>query len=47
MSEPLLEFAEVTMSFPAGEAASRTVYLVDKPGAAQSIIRIGGVGVPR
>jgi predicted Zn-dependent peptidase len=29
------------------EAAARTVYLVDKPGAAQSVIRIGGVGVPR
>ncbi|MEK6768264.1 MAG: pitrilysin family protein [Gemmatimonadota bacterium] len=27
--------------------ARRTVYLVDKPGAAQSVIRIGHVGVPR
>jgi predicted Zn-dependent peptidase len=27
--------------------ASRTFYLVDKPGAAQSVIRIGHVGVPR
>ena len=26
---------------------TRTVYLVDKPGAAQSVIRIGTVGVPR
>jgi zinc protease len=28
-------------------AAPRTFYLVDKPGAAQSVIRIGHVGVPR
>jgi len=28
-------------------AAARTVYLVDKPGAAQSVIRIGHVGVAR
>ena len=27
--------------------AARTFYLVDKPGAAQSVIRIGHVGVPR
>src|SRR3989440_1773306 len=27
--------------------AARTVYLVDKPGAAQSVIRIGHVGVAR
>ena len=27
--------------------APRTIYLVDKPGAAQSVIRIGHVGVPR
>jgi predicted Zn-dependent peptidase len=27
--------------------AMRTIYLVDKPGAAQSVIRIGHVGVPR
>ena len=27
--------------------AARTFYLVDKPGAAQSVIRIGNVGVPR
>ncbi len=31
----------------AAEPATRTVYLVDKPGAAQSQIRIGWVGVPR
>jgi zinc protease len=29
------------------EPAVRTVYLVDKPGAAQSQIRIGDIGVPR
>ena len=29
------------------EARARTVYLIDKPGAAQSIIRIGWSGVPR
>ena len=28
-------------------AGSRTFYLVDKPGAAQSVIRIGHLGVPR
>jgi predicted Zn-dependent peptidase len=27
--------------------AARTIFLVDKPGAAQSVIRIGNVGVPR
>jgi len=32
---------------PAPQAASRRVYLIDKPGAAQSQIRIGWVGVPR
>jgi len=38
---------------PAAPAAApaalmaRTIYLVDKPGAAQSVIRIGNVGVPR
>jgi len=35
---------------PAATAAAptaRTFYLVDKPGAAQSVIRIGNVGVPR
>ena len=31
---------------PAAPVA-RTIYLVDKPGAAQSVIRIGHVGVPR
>jgi len=31
----------------AAEPAARTVYLVDKPGAAQSVIRIGNVGVAR
>jgi predicted Zn-dependent peptidase len=36
----------VTLSTPPPPAA-RTVYLVDKPGAPQSQIRIGRVGVPR
>jgi predicted Zn-dependent peptidase len=31
----------------AAAPAARTIYLVDKPGAAQSVIRIGNVGVPR
>jgi predicted Zn-dependent peptidase len=31
----------------AAAPAARTFYLVDKPGAAQSVIRIGNVGVPR
>ncbi|MFI5251038.1 MAG: M16 family metallopeptidase [Bacteroidota bacterium] len=31
----------------AAQVASRTVYLIDKPGAAQSVIRIGRVGVER
>ena len=37
----------VPASAPAPTPASRTIYLVDKPGAAQSVIRIGHVGVPR
>jgi predicted Zn-dependent peptidase len=32
---------------PAPQLTKRTIYLVDKPGAAQSQIRIGWVGVPR
>ena len=32
---------------PATQHAARQIYLVDKPGAAQSQIRIGWVGVPR
>ena len=32
---------------PAPAPAARTVYLIDKPGAAQSVIRIGHVGPPR
>lgn len=32
---------------PAPAPAPRTVYLIDKPGAAQSVIRIGHVGPPR
>jgi zinc protease len=32
---------------PAPAPSSRTIYLVDKPGAAQSVIRIGHVGVAR
>src|SRR5947208_6656158 len=31
----------------ASEPDTRTIYLVDKPGAAQSQIRIGWIGVPR
>jgi len=31
----------------AAAPAARTFYLVDKPGAAQSVIRIGNIGVPR
>ena len=30
-----------------GEPPARTIYLIDKPGAAQSQIRIGRIGVPR
>ncbi len=33
--------------FTAPAARARTVYLIDKPGAAQSVIRIGWSGVPR
>jgi zinc protease len=32
---------------PAQQPATRQIYLVDKPGAPQSQIRIGGIGVPR
>lgn len=32
---------------PAPKPGARVVYLVDKPGAAQSVIRIGWAGVPR
>ena len=32
---------------PVTQAAARQIYLIDKPGAAQSQIRIGGVGVAR
>ena len=32
---------------PPPPASARAFYLVDKPGAAQSVIRIGNVGVPR
>jgi predicted Zn-dependent peptidase len=32
---------------PGQQPAGRTIYLIDKPGAPQSQIRIGGVGVPR
>jgi zinc protease len=55
---PLLEASFGAWKAPAGEArkttlpavqppASRQVYLVDKPGAAQSQIRIGTIGVAR
>ena len=36
-----------TVVAPAPAAAARTIYLVDKPGAAQSVFRIGQVGVAR
>ncbi|HEY9514241.1 MAG TPA: pitrilysin family protein [Gemmatimonadaceae bacterium] len=37
-----------TITYGAAPAAmARTIYLIDKPGAAQSSFRIGGVGVPR
>jgi zinc protease len=40
--------AKPTASLPAvNEPAARQVYLVDKPGAPQSQIRIGWIGVPR
>jgi predicted Zn-dependent peptidase len=32
---------------PAPQLTTRRVFLIDKPGAAQSQIRIGGIGVPR
>jgi predicted Zn-dependent peptidase len=32
---------------PAQQPAARQIYLIDKPGAPQSQIRIGGIGVPR
>jgi predicted Zn-dependent peptidase len=32
---------------PVQQPASREIYLIDKPGAPQSEIRIGGIGVPR
>ena len=32
---------------PGQQPSARTIYLVDKPGAPQSQIRIGGIGVPR
>jgi zinc protease len=32
---------------PGQQPPARTIYLVDKPGAPQSQIRIGGIGVPR
>lgn len=36
-----------TKLFEPAQHAARTIYLVDKPGAAQSQIRIGWIGVPR
>ena len=55
---PQLESAFGTWKAPAGakprqslasgqQPPARTIYLVDKPGAPQSQIRIGGIGVPR
>jgi zinc protease len=40
------DIQQPTVPTPA-QVSSRTVYLVDKPGAAQSVIRIGRVGVER
>ena len=38
----------VSEKLPAADApAARTIYLIDKPGAAQSQVRIGTIGVPR
>jgi zinc protease len=42
-AEPIAHAAIAPGQPPAG----RTIYLIDKPGAPQSQIRIGGVGVPR
>ncbi len=40
--------AKPAQAVPAAQGpAARQIYLVDKPGAAQSQIRIGGIGVPR
>jgi len=39
-------FAEAAIAAPK-QVAGRTVYLVDKPGAAQSVIRIGRIGAER
>ena len=36
-----------TLPAPPAEPTARTIYLVDKPGAPQSQIRIGWIGVPR
>ena len=55
---PMIESAFGSWKAPAGPKpaqtlsptqapAARTIYIVDKPGAPQSQIRIGGVGVPR
>lgn len=39
--------APAARAFETPKAGARTVYLIDKPGAAQSVIRIGWVGVAR
>jgi zinc protease len=39
--------AAATLPAPPAEPGTRTIYLVDKPGAPQSQIRIGWIGVPR
>jgi predicted Zn-dependent peptidase len=31
----------------AGQVSGRTIYLVDKPGSAQSVVQLGRIGVPR
>jgi zinc protease len=44
---PAPEYATETASALAGQEVPTTIYLVDKPGAAQSVIRAGHVTVPR
>src|SRR5882672_6124628 len=39
--------AATTLATPAPAGAARTFYLIDKPGAAQSVVRIGHVGPAR
>jgi zinc protease len=39
--------AAATLPAPPAEPTTRTIYLIDKPGAPQSQVRIGWIGVPR